>query len=225
MLGFHHGVSANELTQGVLPMRNADMSVIGLVAISETADDTHYPKDTPVLLTGITQTDIDKAGTDGTLSAALRSIRNIVNPKIVVLRLSDKNNPELLEALLSTKARLGVVPKILGAPLIDTPAIVRKLVSIAARRRGFVYASPRREDGALIIKKEEIVSYRKTFGVRELMLIENAWGEEPTLPAHAQPTAEDTEPTESVTLATQPAHAQPTAEASDTPSASYINLN
>ena len=88
MAAFHHGISAQEVTQGIMPMRNANVSVLGLVVISTDADDDMYPLDTPVLLTGITQDNIDKAGTTGTLRDCLQAIRDIHNPTIVILRVT-----------------------------------------------------------------------------------------------------------------------------------------
>lgn len=176
MANFHHGITAQELTLGILPMRNASTSVIGLIAMADDADPTLYPADTLVLLTGITRDSIDKAGTQGTLRAALQTIRAIHNPTVVVLRVTDPVDVDVLDELLACQSRLGVSPKILGAPEIDTPAVVRKLVTIAKRRRAFVYASPRNDDGSLITDKTEITKYRDTFGDRELHLIENAWG-------------------------------------------------
>ena len=115
-------------------------------------------------------------GTQGTLKTSLQTIRDITNPTVVVMRVSNADNVDVLDELLACQSRLGVIPKILGAPEIDTPAVVRKLVSIAKRRRGFVYASPRKDDGTLITDKTEIAAYRDTFGDRELHLIENQWG-------------------------------------------------
>lgn len=173
----HHGITAQELTQGILPMRNANISVIGLIATSADADTTMYPADTPVLLTGITKDNIDKAGTQGTLRTCLQTIRDLHNPTAVVMRVTDAKKVDVLDELLASQTRLGVIPKILGAPEIDTPAVVRKLISIAKLRRGFVYASPRTDDGVLITEKSAIVAYRDTFGDRELHLIENGWGQ------------------------------------------------
>ena len=175
-ISFHHGITAQELTTGILPMRNANISVIGLIATSIDADTTMYPINTPVLLTGITKDNIEKAGKQGTLKTSLQTIRDITNPTVVVMRVTDADNVDVLDELLACQSRLGVMPKILGAPEIDTPAVVRKLVSIAKRRRGFVYASPRKDDGTLITDKAEIAAYRDTFGDRELHLIENQWG-------------------------------------------------
>lgn len=176
MAAFHHGISAQEKTQGILPMRNANVSVLGLIVTSTDADDTMYPVSTPVLLTGITQDNIDKAGTDGTLRDCLQAIRDIHNPTIVILRVSEPLDVDTLDVLLTCPSRFGLMPKRLGAPEIDTPDVVLKLVSIAKKRRGIVYASPRTADGALITDKAEIVAYRDTYGDRELCIIDGEWG-------------------------------------------------
>ncbi|WP_186473974.1 hypothetical protein [Psychrobacter sp. KCTC 72983] len=176
MTAFHHGISAQELTQGILPMRNANVSTLGIVVTSTDADDTMYPLDTPVLLTGITQDNIDKAGEDGTLRNVLQGIRDIHNPTVVVLRVTEPLNVDSLDVLLTCPSRFGLMPKRLGAPEIDTPEVVLKLVSIAKKRRAMVYASPRTADGALITDKAEIVAYRDTYGDRELCIIDGEWG-------------------------------------------------
>lgn len=176
MAGFHHGISAQEVVQGILPMRNANTSVLGLIVISTDADDTMYPVGTPVLLTGITQDNIDKAGTDGTLRDCLQTIRDIHNPTVVVLRVSASFEADSLDVLLTCPARFGLMPKRFGAPELDTPDVVLKLVSIAKRRRGIVYASPRLADGTLITSKEDIVAYRDTYGDREVSIIDGEWG-------------------------------------------------
>ena len=59
---FHHGITSTESSKVTPIMKSINMSVIGLVSTSDAADDTHYPNDTPVLLTGITTDDITKAG-------------------------------------------------------------------------------------------------------------------------------------------------------------------
>lgn len=179
MAAFHHGISAQEKTQGILPMRNANVSVIGLVVTSTDADDDMYPLDTPVLLTGITQDNIDKAGTTGTLRDCLQSIRDIYNPTVVILRVTEPLDVDTLDVLLTCQSRFGLMPKRLGAPEIDTPDVVLKLVSIAKRRRGIVYASPRKPDGTLITDKAAIVAYRDTYGDREICIIDGEWGVPP----------------------------------------------
>lgn len=176
MTAFHHGISAQELTQGIMPMRNANVSVIGLVVTSTDADVDMYPADTPVLLTGITQDNIDKAGITGTLRNCLQTIRDIHNPTVIILRVTEPLVVDSLDVLLTCPSRFGLMPKRLGAPEIDTPDVVLKLVSIAKKRRGMVYASPRTADGALITDKALITAYRDTYGDRELCLIDGEWG-------------------------------------------------
>ncbi|MED6317432.1 MAG: hypothetical protein VYA60_09375 [Pseudomonadota bacterium] len=183
MAGFHHGISAQEVTQGILPMRNANVSVLGLIVTSTDADDTMYPVSTPVLLTGITQDNIDKAGTDGTLRDCLQTIRDIHNPTVVVLRVPKSFEADSLDVLLTCPARFGLMPKRFGAPELDTPDVVLKLISIAKHRRGMVYASPRNADGTLITDKAAIVAYRDTYGDRELCIIDGEWG----VPGKSQP--------------------------------------
>lgn len=173
---FHHGVTATEVTQGIKPMRNSDTSVIGLIALANDANEYKYPFDKPTLLTGITQKDINDAGTLGTLRPALESIRGITNPTVVVLRLSSIT-PENVQKLLLSPSVLGVTPKILGAPEIDTPAVVTELVKLAKKMRAFVYAHPRTDSGDLITDKTEIGNYRDKFADRELMIIDGEWDE------------------------------------------------
>lgn len=181
---YHHGITATESSNITPIMKSVSMSTIALVSVSDDADDTAYPFDTPVLLTGITSTDVEKSGSDDQLlHQCLRTIKAIQNTSVVVLRLSEPVDVDTVDLLLSCQTSLGVTPKILIAPEIDTPAMTRKLVEIAKKRRAFVYASPRAEDGALITVKEDIVAYRDTFAARELMLIEGGFG----APGKSQP--------------------------------------
>ena len=177
LTNYHHGITATE-TSNITPIiKSVSMSTIALVSVSDDADDTAYPLDTPVLLTGITTTDVEKSGSDDQLlHQCLHTIKAIQNTNVVVLRLSEPVDVDTVDLLLSCQTSLGVTPKILIAPEIDTPAMTRKLVEIAKKRRAFVYASPRAEDGTLITVKEDIVAYRDTFAARELMLIEGGFG-------------------------------------------------
>lgn len=175
-LGFHHGITAQEVTTGIKAMRNSDTSVIGLIAMSNDASEYDYPLDKPVLLTGITQKDIDNAGTLGTLKPALETIRGITNPTVVVLRVSSVT-PDNVKNLLLANSLTGVTPKILGAPEIDSPLIVAELIRIAEKTRAFVYAHPRDDAGRLLTDKTEIAAYREKFGDRELMIIDGEWEE------------------------------------------------
>jgi Bacteriophage tail sheath protein len=71
-----------------------------------------------------------------------------------------------INALLTAQSKLGVKPRILGAPFLDTEAVTNALASVAQRLRSFVYACCH---GAQTV--EEAMQYRKKFGQREVMLI------------------------------------------------------
>jgi uncharacterized protein len=71
-----------------------------------------------------------------------------------------------MQALLAAPGRLGVTPRILGAPGLDTPPVAAGLVTIAQKLRAFAYVSAYGCEN-----REAIVAYRKKFGARELMII------------------------------------------------------
>jgi len=71
-----------------------------------------------------------------------------------------------IKALLAAQAKLGVKPRILGAPGLDTKAVVNELVSVAQSMRSFVYAWAYR--CATVV---DATTYRGQFGQRELMLV------------------------------------------------------
>ncbi|MFZ3193970.1 MAG: hypothetical protein WA154_12295 [Moraxellaceae bacterium] len=87
MTGFHHGVTAQEQQSGVLPIRNASISTIGLIAYADDADDTVFPLDTPVRVSSIPRL-LEAAGLHGTLRKSLEAINQITNPTLVVVRVA-----------------------------------------------------------------------------------------------------------------------------------------
>ncbi|AMP13442.1 phage tail sheath protein [Collimonas pratensis] len=179
---YHHGVRVIEKNDGTRPIRTISTAVIGLVATAEDADPAVFPLDTPVLLTNVLAA-IGKAGTKGTLRRALDAIGLQTKPFTVVVRVAEgKDEAETtsnvigtttaagkytgVKALLAAQAKLGVKPRILGAPGLDTKAVTNALVAVAQKLRAFTYAAAH---GCLT--KEDAVLYRKDFGQRELMLI------------------------------------------------------
>ncbi|PFH10558.1 hypothetical protein BCF11_2980 [Collimonas sp. PA-H2] len=179
---YHHGVRVIEKNDGTRPIRTISTAVIGLVATAEDADPIAFPLDTPVLLTNVPAA-IGKAGIKGTLRRALDAIGAQTKPFTVVVRVAEgKDEAETtsnvigtttaagkytgIKALLAAQSKLGIKPRILGAPGLDTKAVTNALVAVAQKLRGFVYASAH---GCLT--KEDAVLYRKDFGQRELMLI------------------------------------------------------
>lgn len=179
---YHHGVRVIEVTDGGPPIRSVSTAVLGIVCTGSDADDATFPLNTPVLLTNVVSA-LGKAGTKGTLYRTLNAIGQQTKPITVVVRVPDgKDDAETAsnvigtvtadgkytgaKALLTAQARLGVKPRILVAPGLDTPAVANALAPIAQSLRAFVYVS------AYGCKtKEDAVTYRKQFGQRELMVV------------------------------------------------------
>ena len=95
MNGFHHGVTAIEQQSGILPIRNASISTIGLIAYADDADDTVFPLDTPVRVSSIPRV-LDAAGLHGTLRKSLEAINAITNPTLVVVRVASSTTSDVV---------------------------------------------------------------------------------------------------------------------------------
>ena len=179
---YHHGLRVVEINEGTRPIRTIATAVQGLIATAEDADATVFPLNTPVLITN-TQAAVAKAGTNGTLKTALQAMANQANSICVVVRVAAAEDEAAqtanvigtvdatgkytgAKALLLAKAKLGVQPRIIGAPGLDTQAVATELATIAKKLRAFAYVY------AWGCKtKEEVVAYRAAFAARELMVI------------------------------------------------------
>lgn len=178
---FHHGTRVVEIEGGVRPIQTIQTGVIGIVATADDADATVFPLNRPVLCAG-DATMIGKAGTTGTLAKTLAAIFEQTRPVIVIVRVEEEVVAEDqdaavvgtydingmatgIKALGAAKAQLGVQPRVLGAPGLDTQAVTTALVALAKQSRSMVYARAQGET------KEAAVLYRDNFGDRELCLI------------------------------------------------------
>lgn len=178
---YHHGVRVVELSDGRRPNRTIETAIIGLVATAADADAAFFPLNTPVLVTDVNAA-IGKAGTNGTLAKTLDAIADHGSPVCVIVRVEAgvddaATNTNVigtvtgdgqytgLKALLAAQAKLGVKPRILGCPGLDTLPVATELVSIAKKLRAFAYVA------AVGATKEEVVTYRDNFGDREVMVI------------------------------------------------------
>lgn len=177
-----HGVRVVELSDGTRPIRTISSAVIGMVCTAEDADPIMFPLDTPVLITNV-QTAVGKAGVEGTLASSLQAIADQTRPYVIVVRVAEgvdeaATNSNLIgtttaagkytgmKALLAAKGRVGMVPRILGVPGLDTLPVATALISIAQQLRAFAYVSAWNS-----LTKEEAVAYRDNFGAREAMVI------------------------------------------------------
>ncbi|NNA66221.1 phage tail sheath protein [Pseudomonas gessardii] len=182
MADYLHGVRVIELNDGTRPIRTIPTAVIGMVCTAEDADPSVFPLDTPVLISNA-QTAVGKAGVKGTLGASLQGIADQTKPYVIVVRVQEGEDEAAttsaiigtttpdgrytgMKALLAAKTRLGLTPRILGVPGLDSLPVATALTAIAKDLRAFAYVS------AWGCKtKEEVVAYRENFGAREVMVI------------------------------------------------------
>lgn len=179
---YHHGVRVIEINEGSRPIRTISTAVIGLIATAEDADPLAFPLDTPVLVTNVVAA-MAKAGKAGTLYRALEAIASQTKPLTIVVRVAQGEDEAATttnvvggvspdgrylgaKALLAAQSKLGIKPRILGAPGLDTKAATNALVAVAQQLRGFVYASAHGCNTVI-----EATTYRGQFGQRELMII------------------------------------------------------
>lgn len=179
---YHHGVRVVEINEGTRPIRTIETAVPGIVCIADDADATIFPLNKPVLLTS-PMSYLGRAGDKGTLAKTLDAITDQANPLTVIVRVAKgateaettsnligstdaKGRFTGMKALLSAKNSLGVKPRILGIPGLDSLPVASELASIAQKLRAFAYVSAFGCE-----TKEEAVAYRDNFGQRELMTI------------------------------------------------------
>lgn len=178
---YHHGVRVVEVTGGTRPIRTVATAILGIVCTAEDADATVFPLNKPVLLTDVRGA-IAKAGVKGTLAASLRGIADQANPVTVVVRVAegaaepdttsnviggnDTGSYTGMQALLVAEAQLGVKPRILAVPGLDTQEVVTALAPVAKSLRAMAYVS-----ASAAGKVADVIVYRDQFSERELMMI------------------------------------------------------
>lgn len=180
-MAYQHGITVTELSAGARSLVTVATAVIGLVATGPAADATIFPLDTPVLVTDIAAA-IGKAGVTGTLVTALTAIADQAKPVLIVVRVAPgvdatATNAAVvgtttvagkktgMQALLAAETRLGIKPRILGAPGLDTLPVTTALVVVAKKLRAMVYAA------AIGADIPAAILYRANFAARELMLL------------------------------------------------------
>jgi phage tail sheath protein FI len=99
-----HGITLTESTTGTRTISTRSSAIIGLIGTStaiapedQAALDAAFPLDTPVLFTSAAVA-AGKAGSGGTLKAALEAIDDIVTPLIVVVRVAVGQDEEAQDA-------------------------------------------------------------------------------------------------------------------------------
>ncbi|MEW5251201.1 phage tail sheath protein [Microbulbifer sp. 2201CG32-9] len=178
---YHHGVRVVEVNETARPIRTISTAVIGLVATAVDADETMFPLNKPILITDV-QGALEKAGTSGTLAKTLNAIADQASPLVVAVRVAEgldaaETSTNViggsvdgqytgLQALLAAQGQLGVTPRILGCPGLDTQEVAAALGVLAKKLRAMAYVS-----AGPSVTKEEVSDYRGNFSDRELMII------------------------------------------------------
>ncbi|TBM28739.1 phage tail sheath protein [Hafnia paralvei] len=188
MPDFKHGVQVLEINDGTRVISTVSTAIIGMVCTASDADEKMFPLNVPVLITDVVAA-AGKAGTKGTLAAALAAIGDQCKPVTVVVRVAEGegNDEEAiqaatisniiggadengqytgLKALLTAKAVTGVKPRILGVPGLDTKEVAVALAAVCQQLRAFGYISAW---GCKTLS--DAIKYRDNFSQRELMLI------------------------------------------------------
>jgi phage tail sheath protein FI len=182
MANYHHGVRVVEVNDGTRSISTVSTSIVGMICTAEDADATTFPLNTAVLITDVLAA-LGKAGTKGTLAQSLRAIADQSKPVTVVVRVaegkdaaettsniiggSDENGRYTgMKALLSAQTDLGVKPRILGVPGLDSLEVATALATVCQQLRAFGYISAY---GCKTVS--DAIKYRENFSQRELMVI------------------------------------------------------
>lgn len=190
---FFHGITVTEPVEGIRPILEKSTARIGVVVTASAAAgaasdalDAAFPLNRPVRVLDLRAA--IALATGGTLPGVLGAIADQGTPVTVVVRVpigADAAETEAnvvggridgqytgLQALLAAEGQLGVRPRIIGVPGLDTVEVVDAAIAVAKKLRGFVYASCR---GAAEDTADAAAIYRNAFGDRELMLIWPDW--------------------------------------------------
>lgn len=182
MSDYHHGVQVVEINDGTRVISTVSTAIVGMVCTAPDADAATFPLNTPVLITNVLSA-VGKAGTQGTLAAALSAIADQAKPVTVVVRVaegedevqtisnviggSDENGKYTgMKALLDAQTVTGVKPRILGVPGLDSLPVATALASVCQSLRAFGYVSAW---GCKTLS--DSINYRGNFSQRELMVI------------------------------------------------------
>lgn len=136
-----------EINGGSRPTQAVSTAVVGLVCTANDADVTLFPLNTPVYVNNVVSA-AGKAGDKGTLARTLEAIGAQTKPDTIIVRVQEGATPAEtasnviggsnaagqftgLKALLAAESRLGIKPRILGAPGLDTQAVASEMAVIA----------------------------------------------------------------------------------------------
>lgn len=176
----NHGITQTEAPIGRVSLEVAPTSIWGVVATAPaavTAGD--LEQDKAMLITDV-EAAVALAGADGTAARTLRAIADFgrsIGVLVIVAEGEGANAEEIatdqaaktiagLELIRSAEQSVGVRPRIVAAPGLDTKDVVTALAAVAPKLNGFAYAA------AAGATPADVNTFRIDFGARELMLID-----------------------------------------------------
>lgn len=172
-----HGITQTESPIGRVSIDVPATSVWGIVATAPAAVTANtFAKDVAILVTDVaamaTQAE-EVAGANGTLAVALRAIADHGRSVGVVVIVDEVagagQEAKTLAGILKLAAAeqaVGVRPRIIATPGLETSPVITQLGVNAIKLNGFTYA---KATGAT---PADLQTFRNGFGVRELMLLD-----------------------------------------------------
>ena len=186
-MAFLHGIEIVEIDDGVRPIQTVKSSIIGFVGTAPDADETIYPFDRPVLVTGPRMAkDLGEGGTllDAWTAAYSQGVNAIIVVRVdggadettaTAAVAGEAASATGLWALLAAENLLGLTPRILAAPgWTSSPPgaegnpVTQGLLSVADRLRAVVIA-----DGPNATEADAL-AYRENYGSARLYIVDPA---------------------------------------------------
>lgn len=175
-----HGIFVTESAETAPALNTISTAIIGAVVTAPDADPTMFPLDTAVSVPDISAA-IGVVGKTGTAATTLQAIADQTRAPLVLVRVTEGADQSAtdaaviggtiagkktgMQALLAAEAQLGLKPRIIGTPGLETLASTTALAIVAQKLRGMAYAAAIGADVA------EASTYAENFSARELMLL------------------------------------------------------
>jgi phage tail sheath protein FI len=186
MANFLHGVEIQEIDSGTKVIKTAKSSVIGIIGTAPDAEDSAFPTNTPILITGSKVP--ESLGKTGTLPKAIKSIFEQIGAVLVVVRIidniidnnesnNDDNNENNLEnenkiideldVFLAAESVIHVKPQILIAPGFSSNAeVLTAMIPIAEKLKAIIIAD------SLNTTDADAIAYAANFGSTRVYIVD-----------------------------------------------------
>lgn len=165
-----HGITQTEAPIGAISLDSPGVAAWGVVATAPAGD--FDPGD--VILVDDIDAAIEAAGSGGTAGSVLRAVRTFGRSLgVLIVVAEEEETADQIAAVVAGVERLrtaeqvvGLRPRIIAAPGLDTAAATAALAAMAVALNGMAYAA------AIGATPAEIQTYRSGYGQRELVLLD-----------------------------------------------------